>query len=306
MKKIDIVIVNWNGGHYLQECVESVVKFSNDLVNKIVVVDNASTDNSLLMLNKFDDLELVVNSKNLGFAAASNIGSKIGRSEYILFLNPDARIYLDTLKIVLAFMQSKENSNVGICGVQLYNENGEIARSSSRHPSVKGILSRSIGLNKVFPSLGDPMSEWDHLNTKVVDQIIGAFFFVRRHVFQELNGFDERFFVYYDEVDFSLRAKQLGWHSVYLADAQAFHVGGGLSRQVKAKRLFYTHRSSILYAFKHFNTIKIILVLLAILFIEPVARIILFIGKKSLTSIKETLSAYAMLYKWLFLLFINN
>ena len=300
MKKIDIVIVNWNAGLYLKECVESVVKYSNDLVNKIVVVDNASTDNSLLLINEFAGLELVHNSENFGFARACNIGAKKCSSKFILFLNPDASIYSDTLKNVLAFMSAKENLNVGICGIQLYNESGEIARSNSRFPSVKGIISHTIGISKVFPVLGNAMSEWDHSSTRVVDQVIGAFFFVRRHAFQELEGFDEQFFVYCEEVDFSFRAKQLGWLSVYFAGAQAFHVGGGTSQQVKAKRLFYSRRSRIQYVFKHFNTMKIILVLLVTLLIEPVARIILFIGKKSLTSIKETLIAYTMLYKWVF------
>ena len=306
MKKIDIVIVNWNASYYLKECVESVVKYSNDLVNKIVVVDNSSTDDSLLLINEFTDLELVENSENLGFAKACNIGAKICSSEYILFLNPDAKIYSKTLKNALVFMCDKKNLNVGICGVQLYNENGEIARSNSRFPSVIGLLSRSIGLGKVFPSLGSPMSEWDHSSTKVVDQVIGAFFFVKRHVFQELAGFDEQFFVYYEEVDFSVRAKQIGWSSVYFAGAQAFHVGGAISKQVKAKRIFYTQRSLILYVNKHFNVIKITLVLLIILLIEPVTRISFSIGSMSILRTKEIFRAYAMLYKWFFLSFINK
>ena len=176
MKKIDIVIVNWNAGFYLQECVESVVKYSNNLVNKIVIVDNSSTDNSLLLINKFTELVFIKNSENLGFSKGCNIGAKICSSEYILFLNPDARIYPNTLTNVLAFMSAKENLNVGICGVQLYNENHEIARSNSRFPSVKTILSHSIGLSKVFPIFGSAMSEWDHSSTRVVDQLIGAFF----------------------------------------------------------------------------------------------------------------------------------
>ena len=150
------------------------------------------------------------------------------------------------------------------------------------------------------------MSEWDHSSTKTVDQVIGAFFLVRRHVFQELDGFDEQFFVYFEEVDFSFRAKHLGWSSVYFTGAQAFHAGGGVSQQIKAKRLFYSLRSRIQYVCKHFTSPKIILVLFATLFIEPVARIVLSIGNKSLVSIKETSSAYVMLYKWMFLRILNK
>ena len=143
------------------------------------------------------------------------------------------------------------------------------------------------------------MSEWDHLNTNTVDQVIGAFFFVRQSIFRKLKGFDEQFFVYFEEVDFSFRAKQLGWNSVFFAGAQAFHVGGGVSQQVKSKRLFYTMRSRIQYSYKHFTPIKIAGVLFATLIIEPITRLVLSIANKSLVSFKETLHAYVMLYKWL-------
>ena len=298
---VDVVIVNWNAGRLLYECVESVIYHGGTSVSKIIVVDNNSSDNSIESIKHFSQVNLIEVQENLGFGKACNLGAGHSESDFILFLNPDARIYADTLEKVLAFMETEENSKVGICGVQLHNENGDVARSSSRFPSLKGILSHSIGLSKIFPFLGSAMSEWDHLNTKTVDQVIGAFFFVRQSIFQELKGFDEQFFVYFEEVDFSFRAKQLGWNSVFFVGAQAFHVGGGVSQQVKSKRLFYTMRSRIQYTFKHFKLIKIILILFATIFIEPVSRIVFSIFNRSLTSIKETLIAYSMFYKWLVL-----
>jgi GT2 family glycosyltransferase len=86
-----------------------------------------------------------------------------------------------------------------------------------------------------------------------VDHVIGAFFCVRRELFEDLGGFDERFFVYLEDLDFSLRARKTGRTAYYLADAAAFHKGGGTSEQVKAHRLFYSLRSRLLYAFKHFK-----------------------------------------------------
>jgi len=127
---------------------------------------------------------------------------------------------------------------------------------------------------------------------------MGAFFLVRRCLFDELQGFDERFFVYFEEVDFSCRAKQLGWSSVYFADAQAFHAGCGTSNQVKANRLFYLQRSRILYAFKHLSLFGASLVFLATLLVEPLSRSVFAIVRTSLTSLKETWSAYGMLIHW--------
>ena len=298
---IDVVIVNWNSGKLLFDCIESIIEHGKPHLSKVFIVDNGSSDDSVKFLQNLPEFNLIQANENLGFSKACNLGADQSESDFILFLNPDARIYADTLGKVLAFMETEENSKVGICGVQLHNENGDVARSSSRFPSLKGILSHSIGLSKIFPFLGSAMSEWDHLNTKTVDQVIGAFFFVRQSIFQELKGFDEQFFVYFEEVDFSFRAKQLGWNSVFFVGAQAFHVGGGVSQQVKSKRLFYTMRSRIQYTFKHFKLIKIILILFATIFIEPVSRIVFSIFNRSLTSIKETLIAYSMFYKWLVL-----
>jgi GT2 family glycosyltransferase len=245
-------------------------------------------------------VNLIQAHKNLGFGKACNIGASYCNSDFILFLNPDARIYPDTLKNVLIFMSAKENSNIGICGVQLENESGEIARSSSRFPTITGLLSHCTGLSKLFPSLGCPMSEWDHSATKIVDQVIGAFFLVRQHIFVELNGFDEQFFVYFEEVDFSFRAKNHGWLSIYFAGTRAFHVGGGVSQQVKAHRLFYSWRSRLQYACKHFNLAKLIIVLFGTLFIELLSRVTLSAMNRSSASLKETFKAYALLYEWLF------
>jgi len=303
---ICIVIVNWNAGDLLLSCIKSVIKSGGALVSQIIVVDNNSSDGSVETLNNLAQVNLIQADENLGFGRACNLGATYCTADYVLFLNPDARIYDDTLRHVLAFMEEKENLNFGICGVQLENQNKEITRSSSRSPSVLGFLSHSTGLDKIYPNLGNPMAEWDHSSTRTVDQVIGAFFFVRSHVFERLNGFDERFFVYFEEVDFSVRAKRLGWPSVYFAGAKAFHLGGGVSQQVKAQRLFYSRRSRLQYIWKHFSLPKIILVSIGTLFVEPIGRIMSSILRKSFVSFKETMLGYGMLYKWIFFRLVDS
>src|SRR5450830_419774 len=301
--QLSIIIVNWNAGSQLAEVVSSIEKYHHGLVSSVVIVDNASTDDSLGRVETLQDLPfkllVIRNSENYGFGKACNLGAQQAKSEYLLFLNPDAALYADTLPKALAFMQDPANSKVGICGVQLLDEAGHVSRSCARFPSAVGFVAHAVGLNRFFPSLGHFMAEWDHAQTRQVDQVIGAFFLVRRNLFEALHGFDERFFVYFEEVDFSYRARQAGWRSVYLAEAQAFHAGGGTSNQVKARRLFYSLRSRLLYAFKHFSWIGAAGVLLTTLLVDPVSRSVLAIFRRSWSALMETWAAYGMLWRWL-------
>ncbi len=296
---VDIIVVNWNAGHQLFDCISSIQTNGTPFVAKTIVVDNDSTDGSANSLQNMLGVTVIFTGQNLGFGKACNLGAQHTKSEYLLFLNPDAALHSNTLPKALTFMQDSINAKVGICGVQLIDELGHVSRSCSRLPTSLGFVCHAVGLDRLFPQLGHFMTEWRHDETREVDQVIGAFFLVRRTVFEALNGFDEQFFVYFEEVDFSRRAREAGWRSVYLADAQAFHAGGGTSNQVKAMRLFYIMRSRLLYAFKHFSLIGACAVLLMTLFIEPFSRSVLALARGSWPSFKETWVGYAMLWKWL-------
>ncbi|NMG46034.1 glycosyltransferase [Aromatoleum toluvorans] len=296
---IVVVIVNWNAGRQLLDCVESVLSHGHDLVSTIVVVDNGSSDGSEALVEGMPKIKLVRAGSNLGFGKACNLGAAGVESKFLLFLNPDAKIFANTLECALGFMTCPENDYVGICGVKLLDEHEHVARSCARFPTPGGLLASSLGLDRVFPSVGHFMHEWDHLNTRIVDHVIGAFFLVRASVFTRLGGFDERFFVYLEDLDFSKRANAEGWSSIYLAEAQAFHAGGGTSRQVKARRLFYSLRSRILYAYKHFGFAGGGTVLFATMCIEPISRTVLGLARGSIGAVTETRSAYAMLLRWL-------
>jgi N-acetylglucosaminyl-diphospho-decaprenol L-rhamnosyltransferase len=140
--------------------------------------------------------------------------------------------------------------------------------------------------------------EWDHLQSRHVDQVMGAYFFVRDAVFKEADGFDERFFVYFEEVDFSLRAREAGWSTYYLATAQCYHSGwGGGSGEGKPRRLFYSLQSRIFYGFKNFRTISAATLLFATLFIEPISRIGQAIVRGSTSQLEEVALAYFMIWK---------
>jgi len=298
---LDIIIVNWNSGKQLYKCLRSIEATLLDgfKLSRVVIVDNASTDDSMDELGDISlPLSIINNATNQGFGAACNQGSAVCDAHYLLFLNPDTKLFENSLTVPLHFMEDETNQDVGICGIQLVDKDGNIGKTSSRFPSLLRFLVHTFGLNK-FPEMkmkGSNMAEWDHLSNKTVDQLIGAFFFVRRDVFNLLKGFDEQFFVYFEEVDFSLRAKQAGWKSTYLSDAQAFHQGGGTSQQVKASRLFYSLRSRLQYGFKHFSTGQAWLLVGVTMFVEPLTRLVFCVIRRQWRSVMDTLSGYRLLW----------
>jgi GT2 family glycosyltransferase len=301
--KVSIIIVNWNAGSQLAEVIASITKFHHSLVSSVIIIDNASTDDSLAQVEALKNLpfqlEVIRNQENRGFGAACNQGAALADSPYLLFLNPDTRIFESSLSVPLAFMEDGENQNVGIVGAQLIDEYHQISRSCARFPTLAMFAAQSIGLNRLLGlhHLNMHMTDWAHDKTRSVDHVIGAFYLMRRSIFVALDGFDERFFVYLEDLDLSLRAHQEGYQSVYLADAQAFHAGGGTSRQVKAHRLFYSLRSRLMYGFKHFHPWQAWSLVLITLSIEAFTRTGFSLMSDGIAGVRNTWSAYGMLWR---------
>jgi N-acetylglucosaminyl-diphospho-decaprenol L-rhamnosyltransferase len=299
---LDIIIVNWNSGNQLQRCLESIPGAGRHRrgPDRVVVVDNASEDGSAEDLGPFG-FQLVVfrNEANRGFAAACNQGARGSVADYLLFLNPDTRLCEDSLARPVAFMEHPENQRIGIVGIQLIGENGQVSHSCTRFPKARHFASQMIGLDRLCPSQFSShfMSMWNHGESRRVEHVIGAFYLIRRRLFEELDGFDERFFVYLEDLDLSYRAKRSGWGSFYLSDVRAYHKGGGTSEQVIAKRLFYALRSRILYGYKHFKWSTACGLMLGTLLIEPLVRIVWALSKGYSSKVGETLEAYAMLWQ---------
>ena len=294
-----MVIVNWNGGDHLSRCLASLRDFGGESVDRIIVVDNGSTDRSLTVAYATPGVTVIETGENLGFAKACNLGARRATTDFLLFLNPDAAVGAGVIDSVVSFMTAPQSTGVGICGVQLLDEDGRIARSCARFPTPVGLCLAAVGLGRVFRGSGMLMEDWSHDQTRDVDHVIGAFYFVRRAVFEELGGFDERFFMYLEDLDFSLRARRSGWHSRYLADVHAFHAGGGASRQVKDRRLFYSLRSRLLFSAKHFGRFAAAAVFLSTVAIEPVVRVGWAAASGSWPTVRQTVGAYRMLYQWI-------
>lgn len=294
------MIVNWNTGDFLRNCLGSISAACTDdfVLKRVVVVDNASGDGSAESL-RFGDIPLAVigNDVNRGFAAACNQGAAGTDADYLLFLNPDTRLRGESLCRPIRFMESPAHRRVGICGIRLIEDGGGIAASCARFPSLKGYISQMLHLSWIAPKrfAGHFLSPGELTDSREVDQVIGAFFLIRRDLFTRLDGFDERFFVYYEETDLSLRAKQLGYVSYFLADTVAVHTGRVSTRQVSSRNLYYSLSSRIKYTRKHFRAWEVILLILLTFSAEFFARTAWAIAGSSIYKVRDIVSAYGLL-----------
>lgn len=294
---ISIIIVNWNSGNLLREAVRSIE--DNSFENyEVIIVDNASIDDSLQGLFESSSLKLIKNKINNGFGKGCNQGLEVSSGDFILFFNPDARLFVETLNKSLKFMY--ENETIGVLGVKLVDENGETTHSCSRFPSFYNYLFDALGLSKAFPKLFKPstmMNDWDHENSQEVDQVMGAFMFCRKNIFEEIGNFDERYFVYYEDMDLSYRAKGKGVKIFFNSTIKAFHQGRGTTEQIKDVRLFYSLSSRLKFVKKHYNFLSFLLVFLITYLIEFFTRIIFGYFSNGPTAVRETIKAYKLLLK---------
>ncbi len=257
MESLDIIIVNWNSGHYLERCLQGIARTETrfHVLERVVIVDNASTDGSVDRLG-VADLPLVIlrNGENRGFAAACNQGAAGSSADYLLFLNPDAVPESTALDVTVRHMA--QHPDIGILGAQMVDDQGKVLRRSAARPvHLTNFLATLTGLHKVAPSLfsGIVDETWDHKDSRDVAHVMGAYLAIRRDLFESLGGFDEGFFVYYEDLDLCERARRSGRRVVYLADARAVHTGWVSSSQVPAERLFYSLRSRLYFCRKHFG-----------------------------------------------------
>ena len=298
---LDVIIVNWNSGQRLRRGLEALAASPEDVacLAKVIVIDNASTDGSA-QLQDFSaalPLQIVENETNRGFAAACNQGASMAAADALLFLNPDVRICPGALANALDFLFADSQARVGAVGVKLIGEDGITQHSCASFPTAGKMVAQSAFLDRIAPSFFAPhfMMEWDHETTRSVDQVMGAFLMMPRVLFESIGGFDERFFVYFEDLDLCLRIKQKGWSVMHFAQASAVHEGQGTTRAILGTRLFYSWRGRLLYAAKNFSRGGLLACLVATLFLEPPARIVAAFAKGSAKEACAVLCAYRLL-----------
>ncbi len=297
---VDIVIVNWNSGCHLRECVAALDNSTGADRLNLIVVDNASTDRSAIdLVVDRTQLRLLANADNRGFARACNQGAREGTAPYLLFLNPDVRVEASTVETAVASLHDPGHSDVGILGVQLVDNEGRIQRCCARAPTVATLLLHRLFLDRLCPGLVPPhfLTGWDHCGTANVDQVMGAFLLIRRAIFEQLGGFDERFFLYYEDVDLCRAARQAGWRVLYYAGARAIHAGGGSTNSVKAWRLYHLAISRTEYTGKWHGRVAALALIVLTICLELPIRWLHATVARSPQEAKSVLSAMALVCK---------
>jgi N-acetylglucosaminyl-diphospho-decaprenol L-rhamnosyltransferase len=253
-KACTIVIVSYNCREALQTC---LVKLNAEGdTPPIIVVDNASTDGTVAMIAAdFPTVRLIRNAENHGFAAACNQGIRACVSDFILLLNPDTLLKRAALQKLTDTMRGQPN--VGACGPRVLNTDGSLQPSCRRFPTLGAMICDELGLGRLFPHSRRlaryRMSGWQHNETRDVDQVMGSCVLLRRMALEHVGLLDERFFLYFEEVDLCKRLRQSGWRVVFVADATVTHLGGECSKTDPRNAL--GHRYSSLFAFyrKHYS-----------------------------------------------------
>lgn len=258
--KVSIVIVSWNVKSYLSDCIDSIQRFPAKYSYEIIVVDNNSHDGTVEHTrNHYPDVKVLANKENLGFARANNQGAALATGEYYFILNPDTLFLEGTIDNLVEFMD--QNPDIAMCGPRVLNDDGTIQRSVRNFQTWKAAFCRYSPL-KYLGIFKSDLNHWrcrdfDFNLQSDVEQLIGAAILIRKEVFERFNGFDELFFMYYEEVDLCYRVKASGLRNVYYPGAEIIHLGGRSSKQVPAKKQFMILQSLVRYLAKHTASSKV-------------------------------------------------
>jgi GT2 family glycosyltransferase len=251
---LSIVIVNWNTGELLSQCLDSIY-MDPELVEafEVWVVDNASTDGSAqAALEKYPQTKLIRNQQNPGFAAANNQAIRQARGDYLLLLNPDTILHPGAVRTMLDFL--RRNPAAGAVGPRLLNPDRSLQYSCSPEPTLSREFKRLFHLGGVRPDGYYAMDTWDTAEPRSVDVLLGACILVRRQALEDAGLFEETYFMYSEEVDLCRRLRQKGWGVYWTPTAQVIHFGGQSTRQAAAEMFLQLYKSKIVYFRKHYGT----------------------------------------------------
>jgi GT2 family glycosyltransferase len=228
--ELSIIIVNWNSSKDLINCINSIRDNSNGINYEIIIVDNCSTDNSVLEIkNSLTDIFLIENKKNIGFPAANNQAFKIAKGKYLLALNPDTIVKKNTLQESIKHL--KKDESIGCLGVKTLKENGEVLNSCARsYPNLWSTFCHLFYLNSIFKKSkfhqSSEMEYWDHNNSCDIDLLHGGFMMFPSFIYQKIGGFDEKIPMFYEDIEYCCRIKKYGYRIFYLAEVEITHLVG--------------------------------------------------------------------------------
>jgi len=255
---LSIIIVNYNVKEFLQNLIHSIEKASTKITKEIIVIDNASDDGSVEFLKeKFPQVKLIVNQKNLGFGKANNIGLKQATGKYILLINPDTIVAEDTFEKMIQFFET--NKNVGLAGCKILNPDGTLQLACRRSfPGPWTSFTKVTGLSLLFPKsklfARYNLTYLDENQSYEVDAISGSFMIMRREVYKKVGGFDEQFFMYGEDLDICYRIQKAGFKVFYVHTTQIIHYKGESTKRSSLDETKVFYNAMHLFVKKHLSS----------------------------------------------------
>jgi GT2 family glycosyltransferase len=240
---LSALIISYNTCQTTLDCLRTLETALQGVPSEIIVVDNASSDGSVEAIREgFPDVRLIANAGNTGFGAANNQAMAVARGEFFLMLNSDAFPEVDAIHALLDFMRT--HPKAGVTGPRTHNADGSLQLSCFRLPSPGYAWLENLWLS-------DGYRNWPHDTVRHVDFVIGACMLVRREVYQQVGGFDERFFMYSEETDWQRRIHDAGWDIIFVPEARITHLGGASGARDRAQINRHFFDSLDAYVKKH-------------------------------------------------------
>ncbi|MES2465543.1 MAG: glycosyltransferase family 2 protein [Armatimonadota bacterium] len=254
MTCLSVCIVNWNTKGDLQSCLQALQRYPySEGSQEVIVVDNASSDGSAQMVrDAFPAVRLIANTTNRNYAPGTNQAMAAAAGEYLLLLNPDARITSGALDTLVGFLQ--EHPEAGAVAAKLVHEDGTVQRSVRGFPAPAAVLWDVLKLPRLFPSLGTYRQvQFDYEKTGPAPQPMTSCLLLTRRAYEKVGPMDERFPLYFNDVDWCLRARKQGIGIWYTPDAVAIHGYGGTTKSVRKAAVWESHRALLRFWGKHYR-----------------------------------------------------
>ena len=242
----------------LDNCLESVYRTIEKIQFEVILVDNSSKDDGLEpILKRYTKIQFINNSKNVGFARANNQGAKIASGDFLFFINPDTIMTEGAVESMLDYIRS--DSSIGILGPKVLNPDQTIQYSCRKFPTVwSGLFNRYSLMTRLFPknsySRDYLMLDYDHNSIRSVDWVSGCCMMVPDSTFKKVNGFDENYFLFIEDVDLCQAIKKKGLRVVYFPNAKIFHKISSSNSRSASQVIIKRHQGMIYYNQKHLKT----------------------------------------------------
>lgn len=247
MRRAAAIIINRNTREFLRGCLDSIASQDFDGEISVWVVDNGSTDGSPgMVLSGFPGVNLVLNDCNVGYARACNQGAAKTVEPYLLFMNSDTVLAPDTARVLVEHLERQPDT--GVVGPRILNADGTVQYSCREFPCVRdAFLHAFLGLFTADnpASARYKKTEWAHDQECEVDWVSGCFFATRREAFEAVGGFDERYYMYVEDVDLCWRVRRAGWVVSYVPRGDVYHYIGMSSQAVPVRMVFHHHASML-------------------------------------------------------------